>query len=383
MLPGSGHFHVEELPAYGPSGSGEHLYVHLEKEGLTTDQVAEALGAVCHRPFRDVGYAGRKDRHGVTRQWFSVHLPGSTGPGEAALAAIGERLPQGRVQILTVSRHANKIRLGHLAGNRFRLGLGDVDPGLGERLQDLARQGLRHRFGPQRFGINGSNLRAAAAWGRGDAEAAVAALLDPTDTWRWGDPLPEGYRPGLEGRLLGALRRGVDAAAGLRMAGDPLRMLIASAGQSAIFNAILDARVAAGLLHTLRPGDVAIKANGPCFTVAAEDLAEANRRAAPGCLEVAASAPLPGSNRLVPAPDILAEEKAWSAPTGMDWSWFAKGGALESPGERRALVQPLLEPPTLAEAEGVTWLSFALPAGAYATEVLTQAGVSIPEDRRG
>ena len=66
LIPGSAHFQVIEEPAYLPSGSGEHLYVDIEKEGLTTDQVAEALAKACGKRDRDIGYAGRKDRHAVT-----------------------------------------------------------------------------------------------------------------------------------------------------------------------------------------------------------------------------------------------------------------------------------------------------------------------------
>jgi tRNA pseudouridine13 synthase len=73
LAPGSDNFRVAELPAYAPCGSGEHLYVEVEKEGLTTDVVARALARACGVPERAVGYAGRKDRHAVARQWFSIH----------------------------------------------------------------------------------------------------------------------------------------------------------------------------------------------------------------------------------------------------------------------------------------------------------------------
>ena len=91
LLPGAKHFQVIEEPAYLPNGSGEHLYVDIEKESLTTDQVAEALAKACGKKERDVGYGGRKDRHAVTRQWFSVHFG-----DEAKLATLAERLPGGQ-----------------------------------------------------------------------------------------------------------------------------------------------------------------------------------------------------------------------------------------------------------------------------------------------
>ncbi len=378
LLPGSANFSVIEEPAYLPSGSGEHLYVDIEKEGLTTDQVAEALAKVCGKKDRDVGYAGRKDRHAITRQWFSVHF----GKDEA-LATLQERLPHGRVQVHGVARHANKLRLGHLAGNRFVLGIAGDTAGLAERLAKLAHEGIRNRFGAQRFGLHGATLALAKAWGAKQHEAAIAVIIDPTGGWKWGDELPSGFRHGPEGLALGALRRGKDAAGALQAAGDQLRKLAASAGQSAIFNAILDAREAAGLLHTLRIGDLGNTSRGAPFLVEADALDDTNRRAAAGVLDAFATAPLPGTQRLKPAPAIDAQEREWSAATVVDWAWFGDGGALESPGERRPLLVPFRAAPSVRVDGEVTWVSFTLPSGSYATAVLEQVSVSIPDDRRG
>ena len=381
LLPGAKNFQVIEEPAYLPNGSGEHLYVDIEKESLTTDQVAEALAKACGKKERDIGYGGRKDRHAVTRQWFSVHLG-----DEAKLATLAERLPNGRVHVHGVSRHANKLRIGHLAGNRFVLGLGGISggiSGLAEKLARLAHEGIRNRYGPQRFGINGSTLEIAMAWGTGNAEAAVARIIDPTGAWKWGDALPSGYRHGPEGHALGALRRGDDAAKALKVAGEPLRKLAASAAQSAVFNAILDAREAGGLLHKFRTGDMGCTNRGAPFLVEADALDETNRRAAAGVLDAFTTAPMPGTSRMKPSPEVDAQERQWSAQTGVDWSWFADGGALESPGERRPLVVPFRAAPELRADGDTTWVSFTLPSGSYATAVLEQVGVALPEDRRG
>jgi len=102
---------------------------------------------------------------------------------------------------------------------------------------------------------------------------------------------------------------------------------------------------------------------------------------APGRLEIAATGPLPGFDAYAPSPAIAAEERAWSAPTGVDWSFFERGRALASPGDRRALIVSLLEPPELVPDGDVVRLGFALPAGSYATEVLTEIGVEVPERR--
>jgi len=381
LLPGSSHFHVTEEPAYACSGSGEHLFVELEKENLTSDLLATALARACGVKEVDVGWAGRKDRHAVTRQWFSVRTKDDSG-----LARLSDHLPAGaRVAVITVSRHGNKIRTGHLAGNRFRLGLGDVGDAevLRQRLAGLAEQGISNRFGPQRFGVGGATLKAAAAWSRGEDAEALRWIVDPSGAWQVGNPLPEGFRPGPEGQLLGALRKGMDPAKALTRCPETLRKLLASAAQAAVFNAILDARAAAGLLHALRPGDLGIAANGAPFRVTAETAAEDTLRAAPGRLEVTASAPLPGMSRMVPDEPVASEERAWSASTGVDWGAFGERRALESPGERRSVLMRFRSLPEVTTDGAVTWVAFALPSGGYATEVLAQAGVQLPEDRRG
>jgi len=378
LLPGSQHFHVIEEPAYAPCGSGEHLYVEIEKEGLTSDEVALALARACDVRAVDIGFAGRKDRHAVTRQWFSVRCP-----SDAPLARLGTAFAKGRLAVLNVARHGNKIRTGHLLGNRFRLGLGDVaDPvQLQAALDRLERDGLANRFGPQRFGFQGVNLRIAAAWGAGDHAGAVALVVDPAGAWKAGDPLPTRFRLGPEGKVLAALKRGCQPVQALNQA-EELRKLIASAGQAAIFNAVLDARRAAGLLHRLREGDLACTRQGAQFLVTAADLPDLERRTAPGVLDALATGPMPGTWRLAPCAAVLAEERAWSAPCGLAWEWFLDHAPFESPGGRRPLVVPFRSQATVTAADGVTWVEFALPAGAFATEVLLQAGVELPEKRQ-
>jgi tRNA pseudouridine13 synthase len=155
------------------------LYVLVEKEGLNTDDVAEALARAMGRAVREVGYAGRKDRVAVARQWFSVQLG-----DEAGLARLTAPGGGARLEVLEVSRHRNKLRLGHLRGNRFRLGLEGADePGaadaLGAALARLSLHGVANRFGEQRFGSGGVNLAIARAWAAGDVARAAAFCVDP------------------------------------------------------------------------------------------------------------------------------------------------------------------------------------------------------------
>ncbi len=379
LLDGPEHFAVDELLAYALCGSGEHLYVQVEKCDLTTDMLVAALAKAAGCSPRSVGFAGRKDRRAVTRQWLSL-----AGCREESLVSLEERTG-GRARVVATTRHRNKLRLGHLRGNRFRLQLAvaDTTDMLGElesRLAEFERCGLPNRFGSQRFGRHGSTLRIAQAVANRQPLEAVRWLIDPTGRWKPSEPLPPGRRRGLEGRVRASLERApTDGEAALRAAGRSFHLLVSSAAQAAIFNAVLEARSAEGWLHTAREGDVARKRGAGAFVCREPDLADINRRAAPGVLEVVMTGPLPGTQRLSPGAAMLEVERAWSSSTGVSWDWFAHGGPLESPGERRGLVEVFLEPPRIERTRpGVATLEVALPAGCYATELLRSLGVRLP-----
>lgn len=147
-------FIVNELPLQQPNGEGEHLWLEIEKNGANTVFVAQRLAEAAGVSERDVGYAGLKDRYAVTRQWFSLYLP----KGETPDLTLIEH-PE--FKVLSQSRHINKLRPGHLKGNRFRIMLRDV---IGERkaieanLQAVALHGVPNYFGTQRFGHGGGNV---------------------------------------------------------------------------------------------------------------------------------------------------------------------------------------------------------------------------------
>jgi tRNA pseudouridine13 synthase len=231
-------FFVEELPAYPFEGAGEHLCLLVEKRGLTTDALVRAVARACRAKVGEIGVAGRKDRHAVTRQWLTVR-----GAGDAEVPAIEAELgPAARV--LEVARHRTKLRLGHLAGNRFVLRLyGDAQASSGARaaleasLARVARDGLRNRFDTQRFGVAGATLALARAWGARDFEAAVRFVVDPEGTWQPSDPVPErALVSGPQARVASAWqRRPGHARAALGTAARDLRPLAASAAQAAVF----------------------------------------------------------------------------------------------------------------------------------------------------
>lgn len=147
-------FIVEEQIAFELTGEGEHLWVWLEKEGENTDWAAQQLAKWAGIGLRDIGYAGLKDRHAVTRQWFSLYLPGRADPDLQDFAF-------DTMRIVKPIRHKRKLQTGGLSGNRFILTLRDVTGyqiDLEQKLQMIKLQGVPNYYGEQRFGRNENNL---------------------------------------------------------------------------------------------------------------------------------------------------------------------------------------------------------------------------------
>lgn len=149
-------FFVSEHTGVQLSGEGEHVYVQLRKTGQNTRWVAKRLAEFAALPYKSVSYAGLKDRHAVTEQWFSLHLPGAAEPDWSRLALEG-------VQLLRAGRHHRKLRQGQLSYNHFRLRVRDCELAAPEmldaRLQRIAKWGVPNYFGPQRFGRDLNNLK--------------------------------------------------------------------------------------------------------------------------------------------------------------------------------------------------------------------------------
>src|SRR5687768_3672292 len=112
-------FFVQEIPLYEPGGAGEHVYCEIQKTGLTTFEAIDRLAFSLNVSSRDIGYAGMKDARAITRQVFSI--PGTTEPAVMAVKIPG-------IEILWAARHGNKLRLGHLRGNRFAIKIRNVNP---------------------------------------------------------------------------------------------------------------------------------------------------------------------------------------------------------------------------------------------------------------
>ena len=152
-------FIVEECLSFEPEGKGEHVFLHIEKIGENTEYIARLLARHAGVRQRDIGYAGLKDRHGRTRQWFSVWLPGQENPDWSALES-------DHLKILNCIRHARKLKRGVLAGNRFSLLIrnwqGDFKTAE-QQLQHIKHHGFPNYFGEQRFGHQGRNIDKALA----------------------------------------------------------------------------------------------------------------------------------------------------------------------------------------------------------------------------
>lgn len=339
-LPGTGgaakvapeDFLVEEVPAYAASGAGEHLYLWIEKRGLSTSEAVRMLTRAFNVHERDVGYAGQKDRHAVTRQWISVHTK---------LDASAVPLADERLRIIDSSRHGNKLRLGHLRGNRFTLTVrGTQDNALENAravLDRLVASGLPNFYGTQRFGRRGDNALLG---------AAILGLAEHPETAR-----------AKRDRFM--------------------HRLAISALQSELFNRTLSARLKDGLLDNVVPGDVLRKrASGGMFNT--EDVNADRPRVKSG--ELDPTGPMTGPRERPAARDeARAREDAILAEAGVPREAFAKGGA-DAEGARRPM-RVAVDQPSVEAVEVGLRLSFALPSGSYATRVLAEvmkADVSLP-----
>ena len=329
-------FVVEELPADGPSGTGEHLFVTFRKEGLTTEQAVRALGEAMGVDVRGAGYAGMKDRHAVTTQAATFPLPMARDAAEAMQRCAGIS----GITVLDFARHGNKLKPGHLNGNRFRITLRDLDAGARDSVREAllvaGREGVPNAFGPQRFGRDGDNPARALAF--------------------------------LSGRERGPRDKRI------------ARLLFSSV-QSLLFNQVLERREHEGSWTKVLPGDVAKKVDsGGLFDVPLEgdELADAEARATAGL--IAATGPMFGPKMRWPQGKPRELEHAVLSETLGDASVLEGLGHLGE-GTRRPLRLPVAELST-ADVEGGLVVSFVLPKGGYATTVLGRACRLIDASRR-
>lgn len=311
---------IEEL-GWQPDGSGEHVFLYVRKTGQNTDWVARRLAAACGVRPEAVSYAGMKDRHAVTEQWFSVQMPGRELPVPCTFA--GEAAIEG-VEVLDITRNSRKLRRGALAGNRFRIvvrGLDGPPAAVLDRLPAIAAHGVPNWFGEQRFGREGGNV--------GRARRLLAGELRERDRHKRG--------------------------------------LYLSAARAYLFNEYLAVRVADGNWERALPGEVLMLAGShSVFACPQADAAIIERLARH---DLHPTGPLWGAGDSLATDAALAGETALAATEPALCAGLAAEGLRQ---ERRAL--RLVPAGLCGEALGdeAVCLEFALPAGAYATTVLRE-----------
>lgn len=312
-------FRVDEVPLYPTRGEGQHYFVRLEKRGLTTDRLIQAVARAASVRPAEIGSAGMKDKHAVTTQWLSV-------PTTAKVEPARWELPP-EVRLLEVTRHDNKLRTGHLLGNRFRIRLVELEAGssLRERAQRvrdaLLAQGLYNCFGAQRFGIAGQNLERAFKFARdkGRSRNRFEAKLYP------------------------------------------------SVLQSEAFNRYLHRRKALGFEKLIEGEVVRLDGSGAHFVV--EDASREQPRYEAGDLHL--TGPLFGP-KCRPASGLGLElEEETLSELGIDLELRA-ALSRHAPGTRRDLLVRLGSLGVEVESESSLVLEFELPAGSYATQLVRE-----------
>jgi tRNA pseudouridine13 synthase len=322
-------FVVDEIPAYEPSGEGNHVYLHVKKRDLPTDAAVRSIAKALGADARNAGVAGMKDKRAVTTQWISLEPPRGASMEEFLSRAAALSLDG--IEILEVKRHGNKLKTGHLHGNRFRIVVRAVPDSKAfiDKAEKVAVTGVPNAFGEQRFGKEADNAKRA-------LDIVAGREKPPRDT-----------------RLL---------------------RLLYSSLQSDVFNSVLEERVRRGTWATALKGDVLKKTDtGGLFvcTDEQEDAARAERG------EVSATGPLPGPKMMRAEGEVAALEDEIARARLGDAYDPAFAGVLGE-GTRRALrlfvkeMRVSCNPVANASGNEETscTVEFVLPKGAFATTVL-------------
>ncbi len=319
------HFKVIEDLGYEFTGSGEHLMISVRKTGENTSFVANELAKACGVKSKDVSWAGLKDRHAVTEQWLSVHLPSGGFPN---LILFQEKYPS--IEILAMTRHNKKLRPGDLAGNKFEVTLSEVTDveEVVRRLEVVAKQGVPNYFGNQRFGKDGNNLNEARRWGRDN----------------------------------------------VRTRNQNQRSLYLSTARSWIFNQIVSSRIESGCFDHFVEGDIALL-DGEQVLVTAEQVAEFNDKLANG--EAQISAALAGDNALPTQSKALAIEQP-HLNNEEDLMKLIRGNRMRH--DRRGISLKAQNLSWEVEGNSIT-LKFALDSGSFATSIVRELIEEIPVER--
>ena len=373
-------FRVEEIPLYPADGHGTHTFFLVEKAGLTTLQAVADIARALNVRRQAIGFAGMKDSRAVTRQWMSV---------EHVEPAVVESLEIARLRVLDVTRHPNKLRIGHLKGNSFVLKIRKADArrlaDVQAALAELSQRGVPNYFGQQRFGNRGDTWELGRALLRGDAgelldvllgrpretdderTAVARRLYDEGEFERAAAHWPPMFRT--ERRILRTLIHANPRRA-LRGLDRLTRQFYVSAYQSHLFNEAVAARLATGL-DRLLDGDLAwLHASGAVFRVTAA----ADEQPRADAFEISPSGPLFG-RRMTEPDGVPAEVEAQVLiDDGITPAEFRSGPLRVTGGRRPLRFQPHHVRAELGADERGPYLelAFVLPRGCYATTLLRE-----------
>ncbi len=372
-------FLVDEIPLYPSCGEGTHVYVRIEKKSCTTLTAMNRIARALRVSNRSIGYAGLKDARAVTRQWISIE---HVNPDDIW------KLDVPNIRILEISRHTNKIKIGHLAGNRFVIKLRQTNLPVSQCLAPVRRiltiltqRGVPNYFGEQRFGARGDYPRLGAAIIRNDPKEFLDLLLGRPN--RFENPQIQKARTYYEAQnyydafyhwpsdfsdqmsALKMLMKGATFERVFDCVDKRQKKFFVSSFQSLLFNQALAARMPD--IDRLIVGDLAMKhLNGVCFRVENPALEQ------PRCdtREISPTGPIFGYKMLFPDGKQGELEEKILAEAGLKLDEFLEVSSHRASGCRR----PLRFMPSDAQVEGgkddlssYVQLSFTLPSGCYAT----------------
>jgi len=304
---------IEDL-GFELTGEGEHIFVSIRKIGENTQYVARALAKAAGVSGKDVSYAGLKDRHAITEQWFGIHMAGKETPDFSVIETA-------QIKVLKIVRHNKKLRTGALKGNQFTLKLTDLSStdGLAERLEQIKTTGVPNYFGEQRFGQNGNNIV------RAQAMFAGEKVKDRNK-----------------------------------------RSFYISAARSLIFNHVVSERIKQDKWQTAMSGDCFILQGSNSFFAEETLTDDIIERVAQGALQL--SAPLVGKGNSSAMNDALAFESSVITQYPELLEGLIAAGLRQ---ERKALI---LRPQNFSYelAEDSLTVSFYLPSGCFATSIVRE-----------
>jgi len=374
-------FRVDEVPLYEAGGQGDHVYFRVRKAGVPTPEAVQRIARYMGRSPGDFGVAGMKDAQAVTTQYMSLEHADAD-----RLAAYRDQ----QVEVAWVGRHGNKLRTGHLAGNRFTIKVRDCREHALEAARDvlsvLERRGVPNFFGAQRFGARGDTAKLGEALFRGDGKLFVELFLgrpiagDPPDCRKAREAFDAGdldtalrawpykYRDQRAGAK--AWERRKNPADVIRTVDKRFKRLYVSAFQSVLFNEVLARRLDS--IDTVYAGDLAMKAgSGGVFLVEQPEV-ERPRAAA---FEISPTGPIVGRRCRFAQGNPGQIEKDILASHGLAETDFANVETVKMPGERRPLRFQLKDISVLEGSDehgSFLEVAFFAPSGCYATVVLNE-----------